>query len=161
MQHPHYLLVDGKYNHEVVYLDYDRLTGFQVHPRNKIKNGGIIVNKMVLINPSFIENVVHRKISKQLKAYLKYVVELLNTTTGDDEEDGAIIEIALNDLDRFRRTFMNKYRKYLQEKEVEYILKKIKLLERELRIKQAYIFSYVQPVMEIEEEEKEVGRRHR
>lgn len=258
MKETHYYLTMESKKLKDVYIDYNRLKGFKVTPKNKVQYDGVVVNQMVLINPSFIERVLKRKIKRKLDTYLEYIVQILddtddhgnltvknkiyvyleyimeavNTINEDsnqkiktcvqkiqklleeaernriarkihqalepildsmmkilnqdeqesitfqvkinlylneifkileeiDDEDGGIIEIALNDLDRYRRTIINKYRDFLDAHYVELLLKKIDVLERELRLKQVYKMPIVEEVPVYEEEEKEIGRRSR
>lgn len=154
MNNKHYYLSLEDYNGEVVYIDYNKLKGFKFIPKNKVKYDGIVVNQMILINPSFIETVLKKKIKRKLDSYLQYIVHILDILE-EEEDDGSLIEIALNDLDRYRRTIINNYREFLEARYVQFLLKKIALLERELRMKQAYLT----PI--IAENEKTSGRRSR
>lgn len=155
MNSKHYYL-DMRNNHgEIVYLDYNKLNGFKITPKNQIKYDGIMVNKLILIKPSFIEKVLKKKINHKLKAYLEYFAHILETIDADDEDDGALLDIALNDLDRYRRTIYNTYQKFLDDKYVKALLAEIKEIEKELRIKQAYLISYQM------DNEKSSGRRSR
>ena len=104
--------------------------GFQVTPKNRIPYEGIQVNQMTVIKPMFIEKVIKKKIKRRLDYYMQYIIHLLET---DDEGNG--IDIALNDLERLKVMIRNKYQLYLEEKYVELLMKKIELLERELKIK--------------------------
>ena len=52
-----------------------------------------------------------------------------------NDEDGSMIDMVMNDLERYKRMIMNKYRMYLEEEYMELLMKKISLLERELAIK--------------------------
>lgn len=146
MDEKHYLLTNGDYNGDIIYMDYNKLKGFLVQPRNHVEYDGVVVNKMILIKPSFIEKILKRKVKRKLDAYLQYIIRLMDE---EDNEDGAVIEMVLNDLDRYKRLIINKYRRYLDEKYIELLMKKITLLERELNIKKMYI----EPVTE-----KKAGR---
>lgn len=155
MDNQHYYL-DMKNNHgDIVYLDYNKLDGFKITPKNQVKYDGIVVNKLILIKPSFIEKVLKKKINHKLRAYLEYFMHIVETIDSGDEEDGALLEIALNDLDRYRRTIFNTYQKYLDKKYVQALLEEIKAIEKEMRIKQAYLMAYQ------DENEKSNGRRTR
>ncbi len=151
----HYYLSTEDYNGEIVYIDYSKAKGFKVTPKNQIKYDGVMVNQMVIINPSFIEKVLKRKIKRKLDSYLQYILQVLEMIENGEDEDGSLIEIVLNDLDRYRRTIMNNYREFLEQRYVELLMKKIALLERELRIKEVYLTPLV------DENEKTTGRRSR
>ncbi len=147
-----YYLVRNEYNNNDAIIDNRKLRGFQVTPKNQVKYDGVQVNHMTVIKPAFIEKVLKRKIKRRLDLYLQYIIRLLDDTENNSGgNDG--IRIALNDLDRYKSIIRNKYRMYLDEKYVDLLLKKIALLERELKIKNYY---YEQ---ELEETEKKtIGR---
>ena len=58
--------------------------------------------------------------------------------TENDDEDPSTIREALNDLTRYRDIIEYKYRKYLDDKYVDILLKKVNLLEHELKTKLIY-----------------------
>ena len=116
-------------NKEIIYLDYDKLKGFDFEPRNNVKYDGIVVNKMVIIKPSMIEKVLRKKIKRKLDLYLKLIIKFIES---NDSEDGDALMEALNDLTRYKNIINYKYKKYLDEKYLNILLKKIALLEYEL-----------------------------
>lgn len=113
-----------------------KYNGFQVTPKNEIHYAGIEVNQMTLINASFIEKVIKKKIKKRLDSYMNYMIYLLEES---DDTDSGDVKLALNDLERLKTMIKNKYRFYLEEKYVELLMKKINLLERELKMKKYYL----------------------
>ncbi|MCI8444845.1 MAG: hypothetical protein HFG15_00255 [Bacilli bacterium] len=134
------------------YINFRKLKGFKVTPKNKIRYNGVQVKEMVIFNVTFVKKVLERKTRIKLESYLQYIMrilEMIDTTGGDD----GTINIALNDLDRYKRTIMNKYRVYLDKRYTELLLKKIALYERELRMKQAYLMAYPEEI-EYEKEER-------
>lgn len=123
---------------EINYLDYKKLRGFKFTPKNKVKYNGVKVNKLIVVKLSLTNNILKKKIKRKLDMYLKYVVQILDS----DDEDSGVIELALNDLERYRRTVINKYQLYLEKKYTNLLLKKIDLLEHELKTKLMYINYY-------------------
>ena len=85
MNNKHYYLSLEDYNGEVVYIDYNKLKGFKFIPKNKVKYDGIVVNQMILINPSFIETVLKKKIKRKLDSYLQYIVHILDILEEEEE----------------------------------------------------------------------------
>lgn len=126
-----YSIAVDKYNDATAYLDHDLLNGLMFTPKNGIKYDGITVNKAMIIKPSFIEKVLKKKNKRKLELYLQYVITLLD----NDDADGEAIGSALSDLDRYRSIIKNNYRKYLDDKYIELLLKKIALIEHELKLK--------------------------
>jgi hypothetical protein len=132
MKQKNYLLVKNNNNKEIVYIDYNKLDGFKIKPQNNVKYDGILVNKMIIIKPSFIEKTLKRKIKKKLDTYLQYIISVIESS---DDTDASNLAIVLNDVERYRRLLRNKYRRYLDDKYFELLLKKIALLEQELKSK--------------------------
>ena len=86
-----YLLVKNKFNKEIAYIDYDRVSGFKFKPVNKGDNT-ISVNQMVIISPTFIEKVLTRKTKRKLELYLEFIVKLLDE---DDDTDITGLRLSL------------------------------------------------------------------
>ena len=131
MDKGYYISRQGKTG-EIIYIDYDKYKGYNIAPKNKVKYSGIRVNKMVIVKPSMIEKVLKRKIKSKLNLYLRTIVDLMEESSDDDSSS---IRGALNDLTRFRNIVEYKYQKYLDEKYVSLLKKKIEVLEYELKKK--------------------------
>lgn len=149
-----YVLCKGNKGKELVYLNYNSTDGFKFKPKNEVNYNGIKVNQMVIINPSFIEKVLKRKVKRKLDLYLQFLINLLD----DGNEDPTSLRHALNDLDKYRRTIINKYRAYLDKKYVDLLLKKIDVLERKLKEK---LFFCMQKGLYQKEEYEQERRRGR
>ena len=132
MSEKHYYINKKNPNKEIIYLDYDKLKGFDFSPKNSIKYDGIVVNKMVIIKPSMIEKILKRKIKKKLDLYLKLIIKFIESS---DSDNGESIREALNYLTRYKSIVAYKYKKYLDEKYLRLLIKKISLLEYELNSK--------------------------
>ena len=107
----------------------------------------------MLINQSFIEKVLKKKIKRKLDLYLRLIVQMLSED--GSSEDGESLRQALNDLSRYKQIVEYKYQKYLDEKYVALLLQKIALLEHELKQKLIYI---MEPMEYAEESTKGRGR---
>ena len=115
---------------EIVYLDYDKITGYDIKPKNSTKYG-MIVNKMIIVNPSMIEKLLVKKTQGKLDMFLKKMIYLLES----DTDDGDAYREALNDMTRYKNIINYKYRKYLDDKYVNRLNKKVHILEQELKRK--------------------------
>ncbi|MCI8446651.1 MAG: hypothetical protein HFH31_04050 [Bacilli bacterium] len=136
-------------------IDYNKLNGFRLMPKNQVEYDGIMVNKLVLINQSFIERVLKKKIKRKLDLYLNLIIETLGQES--DDESGESIRQALNDLSRYRDVIEYKYQKYLDEKYIALLLQKIAILEYELKQKFVSMMNY----QEVEKEEHSKSGRSR
>ena len=126
-----YLIVKEKNKKEIAYFEYDKLDGFNMTSKNKnIKlKDAINVNKMVIINPSFIEKLINKKINSKIKK----LVDLIGTIYESDDEDpaGSLMQ-ALNEVEKFKREMINKYLNYMTNEQVNLLEKKIGILESEV-----------------------------
>lgn len=139
-----YLLVKDTFERAIASIDYTKLDGFKFSPKNQVEYDGIMVNEMVLMNPSFIENVLKRKTKKKLELYLRFIISLIDNESNASSDD---LRQALDGLVRYKGIVENKYRRYLDERYMNVLLKKIDLLEQELKTKIIY---YKEPVYEEE-----------
>ena len=156
MSQKHYYVCKKGNDRQIVCLDYDKLSGFGFSPQNNVKYDGIIVNKMVIIKPSMIEKVLRKKIKRKLDLYLKLIIKFIES---DDSDTGDALREALNDLTRYKNIIQYKYKKYLDEKYLKILLKKIALLEYELNSKYISIDRSEYAYEEEYEEEKTTHRR--
>lgn len=126
-----YVLIKDKKRNKNFHMIYDKINGFKIKPKKDLKYDGVKVDRMVLINPSFIEQVIKKKVKHKLDMYLQYLITVL-----DDDNNGTTdLRHALNDLSRYKQTIMNNYRIYLDEKYIELLMKKVSLIEHELQMK--------------------------
>ncbi len=132
----HYNIIKEQYNGDKVYIDYTKIDGFKFKPRNNINYGGIKVNSLIIIKPSFIEKLLKKKIKKKLDLYLNYIISLMEN---DDDTDPTDLREALNDLARYKSIVEYKYNKYLDDKYITLLLRKINILENEIKAKMVYI----------------------
>jgi hypothetical protein len=148
----YYITRKGKEG-DIVYFDYSRLDdGFNVTPKNRFHYDGIQVNKLIIIKQTFIEKLLKKKIKKKVELYLQFIIDIIDNDSGND--DGTVLREALNDLSRYRDILRYKYNKYLGEEYVDIMIKKIELLEYELKLKVMAIaekeISFSEPTLEDE-----------
>jgi len=152
------LVRKNKYKKADVDLALNKKRGFKITPKNKIKYDGVVVNEMMIIKPTLIEKLLKKKISVKLDNYLQYIISVLD----DESSDAGRIGTVLSDLNRYREVVKNNYRQYLNEKYIELLLKKIELLEYELKKKlmilNTYNYSKIQDEYEIKEEKRRKSR---
>lgn len=152
------LIRKNKYEDATVNLALKKDCGYKITPKNKVKYDGVVVNEMMIIKPTLIEKLLKRKISVKLDNYLQYIISVLD----DESSDAGRIGTVLSDLNRYREIVKNNYRQYLNEKYIELLLKKIELLEYELKKKlmvlNAYNYSKLQDVYEEKEERRRKSR---
>ena len=130
-----YLIVKEKNKKEIAYFEYSQLKGFNVLSKNKnIKlKDAINVNKMIIINPSFIEKLINKKINNKIKKDEEKLIDLISIIYDNDSEDpaGSLMQ-ALNEVEKFKREMINKYINYMSKEQIDILDKKVKLLETEV-----------------------------
>lgn len=136
-------------NKNLLDLKDGKIYGFRFAPKYTNEYMGMEVNKMVVINPSLIEKVLKKKIKRKLDLYLQFIVSVID----DEDTDPSNLRYVLDDLERYRRTIINKYQHYLDEKYINLLLKKIEVLNNELKTKLIYMRKPIE-----KEEEKENNR---
>ncbi len=129
-----------------IYIDYKNMAGFKVKPKNGKRYGGVEVNEMLIIKPDFIDLILKRKIGKKLEGYINYLIEVIDDD--GDGTDGAKLAQTLNDIDRYRTTINNTYRKYLDEKYLDILLRKLKMVEVKLNEKMQIFYERMQRQIE-------------
>lgn len=112
----------------ISYMEYEKLKGFSVKPKNNITFEDMInVNEMILINPSLIEKLISKKCTKSFDKIIKML-----SIVSDDEDDDSGYMLILDEIERFKNLLVNKYKQYMEEKEYELNLKKLELLKEEV-----------------------------
>lgn len=122
----------------ITYKEYDNLKGYDFKPKNKLSKEDIInVDEMVIINPSLIEKLINKKCKKTLEKILK----LISFIYDDDETGEESVSLALNEISKFKELLDTKYKEYMKEKEYKLMLKKLEILENEVKLRKLYLNS--------------------
>ena len=141
---------------EISNLD-NNIKGFIFTPQNNIAYAGIEVNSMTVMNNSFIEKILKKKNERKLDHYLEYIINIIENDS-DDSDDSALRE-ALNSLTRYKDIINHKYRMYLDDTYINLLLKKIALIENELKSKIIYkSFNYYANKEDVYENEEKIGK---
>ena len=120
-------------NNEIVhgYIDYDNIKGFSIKPQNNVAYDGIEVSHLTLVEPELIEKVLKRKTKRKLNTYLNFLLAVID----DDDTDGDALQLVIEDAIRYKNIIINKYAKFLDKKYINTLIKKVNLVEKELRNK--------------------------
>lgn len=123
----------NKDNNEIIYgyIDYNRLHGFKIKPQNNVPYEGIEVSKLELVEPELIKKVLKRKIKHKLDMYLNFLFSILD----DDNDDPEELALVIDDLNKYKKIIMNKYSKFLDKSYINTLLKKVGMVEKELKLK--------------------------
>ena len=103
-----FLVVKTKDSKEITYMEYDKIDGYQITPKNNLKfTDAINVKSMILINPSLIEKMVDIKARKRFN----HLINLLAIIYEDDDTTGEGLRLAHTEAEKFRMEIINKYKK--------------------------------------------------
>lgn len=132
-----YLIIKEKDKKEIVYLESKDLKGYKITSKNKnIKlKDAINVSKMIIINPSFIEKTINKKINNKFKK----LIDLLTDICENDDDPSGNLMHALNEIEKFKRELINKYIEYLNKEQLKLLDKKIKILEQQITSRIYYL----------------------
>lgn len=131
-----YFIVKDKNSKAITYFEYDKIEGYDLSPKKGIKiEDAINVNKVVIINPSLANKVAKKKMDLKFRKLL----QLLNIIFESDDDTGTAYREGLNEVSKLRLEVLNKYRKHLEEEDVEIMEKKLGILEHELKIRLFYL----------------------
>ena len=104
------------------------LEGFMMGSRNKtFKIDGNEVRDIKVVDTKLASALVNKQVSKKYEKLINYLTELLV----DDDDSGDSYREALNQIEKFRQEIKNKYRKFLKQKELEMMSKKLVVLQKE------------------------------
>ena len=140
-----YILAKKNNNGEITFINYSKIDGFKITPKNNIEYPGIEINSMFIIKPIFIEKILKRKNKIKLNYYLNYIMDEA------DDSDGDIMEV-LDNIERYKGIIEYKYRKYLDDKYINLLNKKLNLVERKIKAKLIY------KQLDLEEKEEVRGK---
>lgn len=126
-----YLIKKSKNSNEIIYMEYD-LHGYKFNPKpSNTKEAYINVKEVTLINPEMIDSVLSIKFNHVFNKLFNRVVEVINDE--DSTEDDTMM--VLGEVELLRGILLNKYQSFLKMEKEQLFLKKLTLLDNELKVK--------------------------
>ena len=86
MKNGNYYLKRDNLSGEVIYLDYEKIKGYDLTPKTNIEDA-IRVNKIIMVNPGLSEKLITKKIEIKIRYLLKKLQEFDEDPSGGDEGD--------------------------------------------------------------------------
>lgn len=146
-----FLVVKNKDEKDIKYFDYDKLDGYNLTIKKDVHFADAIdVNRVIIINPSFIDKIATRKVNTKFNKLINMMQIVCEV--GDEDESGEGYRIALDEATKLKYELINKYKKFIAEEKLELMIKKIEILEDELKLRQELLLN-----SKIMEEEMEKG----
>ena len=119
-----------KNTYELINFNYP-VKGFS-YPLKKNRNHGGKIKELIIVNPDIISALISYHFDKRFQK----IVELFFSSNDYDEDTTATgLMMALDEVAHLRTIIINKYKRYLKKEKEEAFLKKLKVLENELRVK--------------------------
>ncbi len=145
-----YYISKDKTKKETMYLEYDKIDGYQIKPKTK-KEDQIKVSKIVFANKELSEKLIRRKIDSKL-LYLLKQIKFIEENPDDDSSDG-VASKTLMEAEKLRMQIINNYVKYLGHTYESLTLKKIEIIIEQLKYK-----IYLQQEQELYQQEQKSKR---
>ena len=130
-----FLVVKEKDEKDIKYFDYDKLDGYNLTIKKNVHfTDAIDVNRVIIINPTFIDKIATRKINVKFNKLINMMQVVCEV--GDEDSSGEGYRLALNEAEKLKQELWNKYRKFISEEKLSLMIKKIEILEDELKLRQ-------------------------
>lgn len=134
----------------VSFKEYD---GYVFKPKLN-KEQFIKVNSIKIVDAEMIDRILTMKFNKSFNRLVALAMAVLN----DDDADDSDCEIVLDEAQLVREILLNRYQKFLSQKKEELFLKKLRIIENEIRMKQVKVKQRAQFLEVLEEKSKGRGR---
>ncbi len=130
-----FLIVKDNKSKQIKYFDYDKINGYNLKAKKNYNFfDDINVSRVIIINPSFSEKIAKKKMRMKFEKLLTMMQIVC-----EDDDTGEGLDIVLDEANKFKMELINKYRKYVEEEELELMYKKIEIVERELKLRKKAI----------------------
>lgn len=106
-------------------LLYEEKKSYSFTPKNRYKR----VKKITVLDKDMVSSILEDKIVKKYNLLIKIIYDLI---TSDDTTSGDVLA-AYTELDRIRNILLYKYNEYLRKEFIDKYLKKLYVLELELK----------------------------
>ena len=128
-----YSISEKKYKGKI---DSININGFPMGSQNKVfKINNSNIRKIKIANRNLANPLASKKVMKEYNKLIEFLTDALL----DEDDDGETCREALNQIEKFRLIIKNKYRDFLNKKEIEKMSKQLVLLQKELLKKEILI----------------------
>lgn len=97
-----------------------------------LKSSNLNVKEIIILEPSIIDKLIFSNFNRKYKKILGYYISFLQDDTSDNEGN---FMIALDEIARLRSILIKKYNLVVSKRVEEKMLKRLKILENEIRMK--------------------------
>jgi hypothetical protein len=125
-------LINKKHSDDSV-VSIRELDGYTFRPRPN--SNYIKVNKVTIVDRMMIDRILSMKFDKAFNRVVRLALRVIN----DDDATGDDCEIILGEVELVRQILLNRYQKYINQEKEKLFLKKLRLIENEMRMKQVQV----------------------
>lgn len=144
-----YILIKKSIYQKIILFKYD--DSFNMTKKKDKERLGVIK----FYDDKIISSVIKRSIDNRFKKLL----ELIASIEESDNDPSSGLIFCLDEANKFKREMVNKYNKFLKKSQIEFINKKIELIEKEVKNKLiAYRLMHSEIFKNIDDEEYEEER---
>ena len=129
------------------------LDGYTFKPKQG-KSNYIKVNEVKIVDKVMIEKILSMKFDKSFKQLVALALRVIN----DDDADETAAELVLDEVELVRQILLERYHKYITQEKEKLFLKKLRIIENEMRVKQIKI---KQKALYLEQQEEKTRGRGR
>ena len=116
--------------HLIIENNYFNYINISYQNAYTVKNKKNFIGKINFYNNDITYKVIKRKTDNSFKKLLELIIRI---EEDDNPSDGYLI--CLNEIDKFRHELINRYEKYLKKEQMNFLKKKIDLIEKDLKNK--------------------------
>lgn len=126
-----YIIKELESELEITRFSYD-IDGFHY----KLKKSNFLkIKEIIIINPILTNNLIAYHFNQKYKKILELYMNTLQDNDATDNTSDEGLFLVLDEISKLRSILIRKYHLYLKKKTEEQLLKKIKILENEIRSK--------------------------
>ncbi|MBQ4031860.1 MAG: hypothetical protein II625_08920 [Bacilli bacterium] len=115
-------------------IRFKDISGYTFRPKVS-KSDYVKVKEVTIVDPSMIDKILSQKFDKSFKR----IVELAMIVVNNDDADEGDCELVIDQAELLREILLTKYQKFLNHEKEQLFLKKLRLIENEMRMKQVEI----------------------
>ena len=110
------------------------LDGYKFKPK-KIKDSYIKVSEVTIVDRVMIDKILTMKFDKSFKRLVTLAMNVINDEDATDDD----VQIVLGEAELLREILENRYQKFLGYEKEQLLLKKLRVIDNEMRLKQVAI----------------------
>jgi hypothetical protein len=134
-------------------IEIKDLDGYTFRPKVS-KKDYIKVSEVTIVDKQMIDKILSTKFDKSFKK----VVNMASYVINDDDADDDAVRMVLDEVELVRQILLSRYQRFINHEKEQLFLKKLRLIENELRMKQVQIKQRALYLEQLAYEEMSRGR---